>query len=125
MDRLARKSLVQAAALAAVSVLASSFAGQTATAKIETRHPDLAVAQAFDIVEQTNSSLRHEAGAKKGDLEARQTNCSGNAWPYIPADCVSGASTRPISRTITIEKRTGDAASTLVRVRAEPLMAAR
>jgi hypothetical protein len=116
MNKLARNSLMQAAALAAVWVVASSFAGQTATAKIETRHPD---------VEQTaRTSARHEIGARKGDLQVKLNTCSSQAWPYIAADCLDGAP-RKVSRTITIEKRTGDAASTLIRVGAEQRMAAR
>jgi hypothetical protein len=125
MNKLARNSLMQAAALAVVWVVASSFAGQTATAKIETRHPDMAVAQAFDAVEQVvRTNARHEIGARKGDLQARLNTCSSQAWPYIAADCLDGAP-RKAARTITIEKRTGDASSTLIRVDAEQRMAAR
>ncbi len=125
MNTLARNSLMQAAALAAVWVVVSSFAGQTATAKIETRHPDMAVAQAFDVVGQAaRTNARHEIGARKGDLEVKLNTCSSQAWPYISADCLDGAP-RKVSRTITIEKRTGDAASALIRVAAEQRMAAR
>jgi hypothetical protein len=124
MNRLAKNSLVQAAALAVGWVLVSSFAGQTATPKIETRHPDLAVSQAFEIVDQTAPAARHETGASKGDLQVKQANCTGQAWPYIPAECLTGAS-RQASRTITIEKRTGETASTLIRVKAEQQVAAR
>ena len=125
MNKLARNSLMQAAALAAVWVVTSSFAGQTATAKIETRHPDMAVAQAFDAVEKTiRTNARHEVAAGKGDLQVKLNTCSSQAWPYIAADCLDGAP-RKVSRTITIEKRTGDAASALIRVAAEQRMAAR
>ena len=103
MNTLAKTSLVQAAALAVVWVMASSFAGQTADAKIEDRHPDMAVAQAFETLEQAGqySTARHQTAGKKGDLLVSQDVCSGLAWPYIPAECVNGSS-RKVSRTITI-----------------------
>jgi len=128
MNTLAKNSLVQAAALAAVWVLASSFAGQTATAKDETRHPDLAISQAFDTLEQAGqySPARHEAGPGKGDLLIQSDACSNQAWPYISAACVTGLNpARTVSRTITIEKRTGEASSILVRTAAAPKIAAR
>jgi hypothetical protein len=122
MNTLARNSLIQAAALAAVWVTVSSFAGQTATPKIETRHPDMAVAQAFDVVGHA-SAVRHQSGSGKGDLLVRQ-DCADQAWPYIAKECRTGAP-RMASRTITIEKRTGAAGSSLIRVNATPQIAAR
>ena len=124
MKTLARNSLVQAALVAAVWVVASSFAGETATAKIETRHPGVVVEQAFDIVEQANPAARHTVGARKGDLLVKQQNCS--TWPYVATECVNGmAALRPAARTITIEKRTSDTSSALIRVPAAHQIAAR
>ena len=128
MNTRTKNSLVQAAALSAIWVVASTFAGQTATAKIETRHPDMAVATAFQVLEQSGqyTPAGHETGAAKGALEVRTPVCTGQAWPYIAAECLTGKTpARQVSRTITIEKRTGEASSTLVRVSAEPQMAAR
>ena len=126
MKTLSRKSLVQAATVAAVCVVASSIAWQSATAKIETRHPDMAVSQAFEVLEQSGhyAPARHETGAAKGD---RLTDtCKTQAWPYISNACVIGHNpSRQVSRTITIEQRTGEASSALIRVSAEPMMASR
>ena len=125
MNTLAKTSLVQAAALAVVWVMASSFAGQTADAKIEDRHPDMAVAQAFETLEQAGQfSARHQTGGKKGDLLVGKHVCTGLAWPYIPAECVNG-SPRKVSRTITIEQNRAKGFSELVRVAAEQQIAAR
>jgi hypothetical protein len=128
MNTRTKNSLVQAAALSAIWVVASTFAGQTATAKIETRHHDMAVATAFQVLEQAGqyTAARHETGAAKGDLQVQKPVCTGQAWPYIAAECLNGTPpARQVSRTITIEKRTGEAGSALVRVAAEPQMAAR
>ena len=128
MNTRTKNSLVQAAALSAIWVVASTFAGQTATAKIETRHPDKVVATAFQVLEQPvqSTSARHETGAAKGDLQVQTPACTGQAWPYIASECLTGKTpARQVSRTITIEKRTGEAGSVLVRVAAEPQMAAR
>lgn len=126
MNTQAKTSLVQAAALATVWVLASSFAGQTADAKNQTRHPDMAVAQAFETLEAAGqyAPARHETGAAKGDLLVARDACSGLTWPYIPAECVNGSS-RKAARTITIEKHSGKAFSELIRVAAEQRVASR
>ena len=126
MKTLSRKSLAQAAAVAAMCVAATSIAWQTATAKIEARHPDLAVSQAFEVLERSGqyAPARHTPGAKKGDLLV--DNCKGQAWPYISSVCVIGQNpSRQVSRTITIEKRTGEASSILVRVAADQQIASR
>jgi hypothetical protein len=126
MTTLTRKSLAQAAAVAAMCVVASSIAWQTATAKIEARHPDMAVSQAFEVLEQSGqyAPARHTTGARKGDLQV--DNCKGQAWPYISNACVIGHNpARQVSRTITIEQRTGEASSALIRVSADQQMASR
>jgi hypothetical protein len=124
MNQLAKNSLVQAAALMIVWAVACSFTTLTnaATAKVEARHPDMVVAQTFEVLEQ--AGVRHEIGAKKGDLLVQQNSCQ--TWPYVAAECLTGkAAARKVSRTITIENRTGADSSMLVRVAAEPQMAAR
>ncbi|BCJ91968.1 hypothetical protein IZ6_27030 [Terrihabitans soli] len=124
MNHLAKNSLVQAAALTVVWVVACSFTTLTtaAPAKVEARHPDMAVAQAFDAIGQ--SGIRHEIGAKKGDLLVQQNSCQ--TWPYVASECLTGkAAARKVSRTITIENRTSAQSSALIRVVAEPQMAAR
>ncbi len=126
MNQLAKNSLVQAAALTIVWVVASSFTTLTTAApsKLEARHPDMAVSQAFEAIAQSGLAPRHKIGARKGDLLAQQNSCQ--TWPYVAADCLTGkAGARKISRTITIEKRTGPDSSALVRVAAEPQIAAR
>jgi hypothetical protein len=126
MNKLAKNSLVQAAALTVVWVVACSFTTLTtaAPAKVESRHPDMAVAQAFDAMAQSGMSLRHEIGAKKGDLLGQQNNCQ--TWPYVASECLTGkAAARKVSRTITIEKRTGSDSSALIRVPAEQQIASR
>lgn len=126
MNHLAKNSLVQAAALTVVWVVACSFTTLTtaAPAKVETRHPDMVVAKTFDAFEQAGQAVRHEIGAKKGDLLVQQNSCQ--TWPYVAAECLTGkAAARKISRTITIEKRTGSDSSALVRVAAETQIAAR
>jgi hypothetical protein len=126
MNHLAKNSLVQAAALTVVWVVACSFTTLTsaAPAKVEARHPDMVVAQTFEAFEQSGQTLRHEIGAKKGDLLVQQSSCQ--TWPYVATECLTGkAAARKISRTITIEKRTGSESSALVRVAAEPQIAAR
>ena len=123
-----RNSLVQAAALAAVWVAASAFAGQTAPVKDDARHPALAVSTAFEVLEQAGhySPARHEAGPGKGDLQISRDACETQAWPYISAACVTGRDpARKISRTITIEERGHKAGSTLVRIAADTRIAAR
>lgn len=122
MNKLVKNSLFQAGALATVWILASSFAGQTATAKSEARHPDLAVSQAFDLVSDTVAP-RHQSAPGKGNLEVRLGACSSLAWPHIPAECLNGG--KKVSRTITIEHRTGTDTSTLSRVTAEQKIALR
>jgi hypothetical protein len=126
MNHLAKNSLVQAAALTVVWVVACSFTTLTtaAPAKVEARHPDMVVAKTFEAFEQSGQTVRHEIGAKKGDLLVQQNSCQ--TWPYVAAECLTGkAAARKVSRTITIEKRTGSASSALVRVAAEPQIAAR
>lgn len=126
MNHLAKNSLVQAAALTVVWVVACSFTTLTtaAPAKVEARHPDMAVSQAFDAIAQSGLAPRHEIGAKKGDLLVQQNSCQ--TWPYVAAECRTGkAAARKVSRTITIENRTGSASSALVRVAAEQQIAAR
>jgi hypothetical protein len=127
MKKLAKNSIVQAAALAVVWVVACSFTTLTTTAapaKVEARHPDMAVAQAFEAMGQTGQSLRHDIGATKGDLLVQQNSCQ--TWPYVASECLTGkAAARKVSRTITIENRTGADSSTLIRVVAEPQIASR
>jgi putative aminopeptidase FrvX len=126
MNHLAKNSLVQAAALTVVWAVACTFTTLTsaATAKVEARHPDLVVAQTFEVLEQSGQNLRHDIGAKKGDLLVQQNSCQ--TWPYVASECLTGtAAARKISRTITIEKRTGTDSSALIRVAAEPQVAAR
>ena len=126
MNHLAKNSLVQAATLTVVWAVACTFTTLTtaAPAKVEARHPDLVVAQTFAVLEQSGQNARHEIGAQKGDLLVQQNSCQ--TWPYVAAECLTGkAAARKVSRTITIEKRTGSASSALVRVAAEPQIAAR
>ena len=126
MNHLAKNALVQAAALTVVWVVACSFTTLTtaAPAKVDARHPDMVVAQTFEAFEQSGQPIRHEIGAKKGDLLGQQNSCQ--TWPYVAAECLTGkAAARKISRTITIEKRTSSESSALIRVAAEPQMAAR
>jgi hypothetical protein len=57
---------------------------------------------------------------RKGDkLAVPSTDCEDQSWPYIAHDCLvspDGKPVRKVSRVITIERRTGDNSSELVRL---------
>jgi hypothetical protein len=55
----------------------------------------------------------------KGDKQAVSTGCASQEWPYITTDCLvstDGKPVRKVSRVITIERRTGDNSSELMRL---------
>ncbi|MFC5067442.1 hypothetical protein [Flaviflagellibacter deserti] len=129
MLTLAKNSIVRAAAVAALWVVASgaAHAGEADMGKAQARHPAMAIDQAFapfQMVKPVEAELRHTIGAPKGDLLV-STACQGQSWPYISAECLTGdAPARKVARTITIERRTAES-STLNRVPAALQMAQR
>ena len=59
------------------------------------------------------------ADGRRGDKLPVPESCAQQDWPYISQQCLSSADGKPIrkvTRVITIERRTGDNTSELVRV---------
>ena len=90
--------------------------------------PDVAgqrIATAFEAASDARANQEIAvAAARKGDLQVER--CAGERWPAVSADCLvpRGGVSRPASRTVTVEYRTGAQSSTLARVPVE-LVAAR
>jgi hypothetical protein len=102
--------------------------GSRVVGAIELSRPDVAgqrIANAFKAASEAPANRKIAiAAARKGDLQIKR--CAAERWPAVSADCViaDGVPTRPVSRTVTVEYRTGAESSMLVRMPVE-LVAAR
>src|SRR5262245_16216454 len=120
---LALSVLVSAGVITAVGRVGSRADGPNAAAQVAERFPLASemfapVSLATLAMNQLNAQDAQMDG--KGDkLPVQTTDCDRQGWPFISHDCLvspDGKPVRKINRVITIERRTGDNSSELVRL---------
>ena len=119
---LALSALVSTGLVAALDVPSTATENQTPNFQVSQRFP--AANEMFTPVPMSQFAANKFAAAaaadgSKGDrLQATTDSCDRAGWPYFAHDCLvnaEGGPVRKVSRVITIERRTGDNTSELVR----------
>jgi hypothetical protein len=113
------------ALMSAGIVTAFDFGGarlddQAAAVQIAQRFPrsDESFVRVVPAKSQPQTAAKPIVAAGKGDRMAKP-GCATQEWPYIAPNCLvaaDGAQVRKVSRVITVERRTGENSSELVRV---------
>jgi hypothetical protein len=121
---LALSALMSAGLLTAVDMAAPRADEPTAAAQVAERFPLTSemfapVSLATLAMNQHNAQTSVQMDQKGDKLPVSMADCDGQGWPYIAQDCLvssDGNPVRKVSRVITIERRTGDNSSELMRL---------
>jgi hypothetical protein len=108
------KGMITAAALvSAVFVTAFDLGAGTPSDVVAARFP-----QAGETLTATAMVAAEATAMRKGDRLHRIELCDSQPWPYRAAACLVAPDGKRVeaARTVTVERRTGDNASTLVRM---------
>jgi hypothetical protein len=72
----------------------------------------------FNLQTGAASSAVRSAGQKADRIKQASSGCRDAAWPYVPDECISKATAEAprIVRTVTLETRSGNNTSVLVRL---------
>jgi hypothetical protein len=117
-------ALLTAGFVTAIDMVAPRADDKTAAMQVAERFPLTSemfapVSFATLATSQLNSQ-KAVAMDRKGDkLPLPTADCSGHDWPYIAQDCLvssDGNPVRKVTRVITVERRTGDNSSELLRL---------
>jgi hypothetical protein len=121
---LALSALVSAGFVTAIDMVASRADDKTAAVQVAERFPLTSemftpVSFATLATNQLNSQKAVEMDRKGDKLPVPTTDCSRQDWPYIAQDCLvssDGNPVRKVTRVITVERRTGENSSELLRL---------
>jgi hypothetical protein len=110
--------LVSAGFVAAFDMAVPRAEEPSAAAQVAERFP--VSSEMFAPVSLATLAMNRLTAQGKGDkLSVSITECDRQGWPYIAQDCLvssDGNPVRKVSRVITIERRTGDNSSELLRL---------
>jgi hypothetical protein len=121
---LALTALMSAGLVTAVDMVVPSADSQPAAAQVAERFPltsEMFAPVSLATLAMNQLSAQNQAQMdRKGDkLAVPSPDCDSQSWPYIAQDCLvsqDGNPVRKVSRVITIERRTGDNSSELMRL---------
>jgi hypothetical protein len=121
---LALSALMSAGLVTAVDMVVPRAEEPTATAQVAERFPLTSemfapVSLATLAMNQLNAQSSVQMDQKGDKLAVPTTDCDRHSWPYIAQNCLvamDGNPVRKVSRVITIERRTGDNSSELMRL---------
>ncbi len=102
-------ALMSTVLVGGLSLLDAAAEARTPAVKIVDRHPELAGPDALIGITQADAADTTVATKRSDRLP--EGGCTGQAWPYAGRDCTA----RPV-RTITIEQRSADNTSALLRI---------
>jgi len=121
---LALSALVSAGFVTAVDIVVTRADDQSASVQVAERFPlssEMFAPVSIATLAMNQFNVQNAAAMdRKGDkLPVPVTDCGRQDWPYIAQDCLvsaDGSPVRKVNRVITIERRTGDNISELMRV---------
>jgi hypothetical protein len=118
---LALSALMSAGFVTAIDMAATRADDQTPAMQVAERFPltsEMFTPMPLATLAMNQLNAQNAAMDRKGD-KLPVADCSRHDWPYIAQDCLvssDGNPLRKVSRVITIERRTGDNSSELLRL---------
>ena len=112
--------------IALSAVMSAGFVTAYDIAGNRDQQPAVQVAQRFPVAEEMFAPFMAKPGGNvaaafalpKGDRAPLAVGCTQQDWPYLTQGCLvssNGQPVRTVARVITIERRTGDNSSELIR----------